>query len=382
MATFASNRAVAIEATPYLSSRDAFVAALHHGLLSSVGPCTTVGIVAQLPWVVQGGTTSSDLIYEVTKKRLTVVPQPGPAAIVVRFDAPRERWLLSVKNRREIASSANRSCDAPQQPALQPSSLLLTDVAVGNRMAVWGLDAIGNVFRLDAGHNAFVQIPGSLATISVAPDATTWGINSDGDVYRYDGKSAFHNVPGTLSTVSVGNSLSVWGLNKRGDIYRFDFARGRFLNVPGTLSNLSVGANGKVWGVNESGDVYRYDRRGRFEFVPGKLENRPAADRDVVWSINPFGLVFRHDETRSGFADAPGRLIALSVGSDGAVWGISSSNQLFRYDGGAWRRLQPLLSRAAVSDRACAWELSPYPASTKAKIRTPAFTLPALSRNC
>lgn len=382
LATLASNRAVAIEATPYLTSRDAFVAALNHGLLSGVGPCTTVGIVAQLPWVVQGGATSSDLIYQVTKKRLTVVPEPGPAAVVVRFDARREQWFSSVKTHRDIAASPNRSCDAPQQLALQPSSLLLTDVAAGDRTAVWGLDAAGDVFRLDAGHNAFVQIPGTLATISVATDATTWGINSAGDVYQYDGKGAFRNVPGTLSAVSVGNSRSVWGLNKRGDIYRFDFARGRFLNVPGTLSNLSVGADGNVWGLNDSGDVYRYDRRSHFEFVPGKLEKLKATDRDAVWSINAFGLVFRHDENRRGVANDPSRLIALSVGSNGAVWGISSTKQLFRYDGGKWRRIPLLLSRVAVSDRACAWELSPYPAGTKANIPTPTLTLPALSRNC
>jgi len=346
LATFASNRLVEIETrAAYLTSRDAFVAALEHGLLSGVGPNATVGIAAQLPWVVQGGATSSDLIYQVTKRRLTVVPEPGAATVVVSFDASHERWIRSVE--------ANRTL------AFQPFTLRLREIAVGNRSSVWALDGAGNVFKLDAASKAFEQMPVRLVTLSVAKDGTTWGINGAGQVFRYDGKRAFRQVPGSLKAVSVGNSRSVWGLNARGQIYRFDSARDGFQNVPGLLSSLSVGADGIVFGLNGSGNVFRYDGRRRFELIPGNLVYLQAADRERVWGINASGFVFKYDENHREFANVPGRLTSLSVGSDGTVWGINSENEIFRYDRGVFRGVPGLLSRVAVADGACVWGITP-----------------------
>jgi hypothetical protein len=59
-----------------------------------------------------------------------------------------------------------------------------------------------NIFRFDG--TAFVQVPGSLASIAVGCVAAAWGINDSGQIYRFDGKAAFVQIPGRSQALRLG----------------------------------------------------------------------------------------------------------------------------------------------------------------------------------
>ena len=52
---------------------------------------------------------------------------------------------------------------------------------------------------------------GRLTEISASSDGEAWGVNSAGQVWRWNGK-AWEGVPGQLTRISVGSKSNVWGL--------------------------------------------------------------------------------------------------------------------------------------------------------------------------
>ncbi|MEV5202818.1 tectonin domain-containing protein, partial [Streptomyces sp. NPDC053720] len=67
----------------------------------------------------------------------------------------------------------------------------LTRISAGSRTNVWGVNANGNIYRYTGDDaNPWVQIPGGLTDIGAAADGTVWGVNSAGSIYRYTGDQA------------------------------------------------------------------------------------------------------------------------------------------------------------------------------------------------
>ncbi|MFB6900742.1 tectonin domain-containing protein [Streptomyces hydrogenans] len=64
---------------------------------------------------------------------------------------------------------------------------------------------------------------------------------------------------GGLVKISAGSRSNVWGVNANGQIYRFtnDDAT-PWHGVPGGLTDISAAADGTVWGVNANSEIYRY----------------------------------------------------------------------------------------------------------------------------
>nr|WP_275126142.1 tectonin domain-containing protein [Streptomyces sp. SID7805] len=77
----------------------------------------------------------------------------------------------------------------------------LTTISVGSRTHVWGVNSLGQIYRIyrytgDQGPTPWVNISGGLTRISVpgkavdigvAADGTVWHVNADGGIYRYTG---------------------------------------------------------------------------------------------------------------------------------------------------------------------------------------------------
>jgi hypothetical protein len=61
---------------------------------------------------------------------------------------------------------------------------ILTEIHAGGN-GVWGLNAAGSIFRLDSSPVTFVQIPGTLARLSVGSGAGVWGINGGKEAYGF-----------------------------------------------------------------------------------------------------------------------------------------------------------------------------------------------------
>ncbi|KAK6980757.1 Tectonin 1 [Favolaschia claudopus] len=142
----------------------------------------------------------------------------------------------------------------------------LDSISVGRIDNIWGIFQ-GGVFRCtNCGSSPapWVPIPGpagvNLSQVSVAADATVWGVSADQRIWRYTGtgSSPWASVSGGLDLISVGSSTNVWGLF-RGGIWRYTGGPdGSNPWVPiagpasGGLTDLGVGSDGSVWGVNST----------------------------------------------------------------------------------------------------------------------------------
>jgi len=130
-------------------------------------------------------------------------------------------------------------------------------VAVGSATDVWGLNTASKAGRIV--NDQFQQVGDvTFANLSVGSDGTVWGVNVNGNIYKYDG-TTFIAVKGTLHQISVGSANAVWGVQTNGMVWRYT-ANGDipFERIPGELTQVSVGGDGAVWGVQTGGKIFYY----------------------------------------------------------------------------------------------------------------------------
>jgi hypothetical protein len=228
------------------------------------------------------------------------------------------------------------------------NSISLSQIAVGGGNAaqadaVWGLNSSGSIFRASKSGTSWIfsQVPGVLDLIEVGPGYQdschpyeVWGLNTGSQIYRYNfcGNS-FEQQPGFLCDIRVGGG-DIWGAQCGPNTYRFNFSTGVFdqINSPFVaFPALTVGPNGEVW-VTDTGtsELYRYD-----PFFSGFRNivccaSQVQAGGDGVWALSG-NNVYRLEPNTLTFAQIPGSLAQVSVGSGGGVWGINSSHQVYAF---------------------------------------------------
>jgi tectonin-like protein/cysteine-rich secretory family protein len=93
-----------------------------------------------------------------------------------------------------------------------------------------------------------------------------------------------------------------------------------------------------AWGVNFQNQVFRLD--GVFKQVPGSLKQVSVGADGAVWGVDPNDNVLRW--TGSQWQQVQGRkLKQLSVRNAQEVWGVDASEALFRWNGSAWEQPIP-----------------------------------------
>ena len=88
---------------------------------------------------------------------------------------------------------------------------------------VWGINSYGNVYRFDTTINSWVFIPyANFGQISVAFDGTVWGMDGETNLYQYNATTERFDYEGTVTgfgieipdavatSLSVGNALNAW----------------------------------------------------------------------------------------------------------------------------------------------------------------------------
>lgn len=236
--------------------------------------------------------------------------------------------------------------DAPSESWVQiPGNL--TSIAVGANGDVWGLNSSQSIFRLVGttlrGYQTLTPVNGTADQISVAVDGRVWAISGNAVEYFDPGMQSLEVFPGapSLSQLSAGEGANVWGLDSAGNIFRFDPSSTSWTNIPGELNLIEVGADGSVWGVNAAGQTYTYVTNAGWMNIPGQLDNRPGhlsvgAD-GTVWGINPGQQIYRYDPNSRGWINVPGSLVQISVGNATNVWGVNTDQFVYRYDTSAQR---------------------------------------------
>jgi Tectonin domain len=228
------------------------------------------------------------------------------------------------------------------------NSISLSQIAVGGGNAVqadvvWALNSSGNVYRATKNGSSwtFSQVPGVLDLIEVGPGYhdkchpyEVWGLNTGSQIYRYNYcTSQFDQQSGFLCDIHVGGGY-VWGAQCGPNVFKFNFSTGVFDQIAdpfGAFPQLAVGPNGGVWAIDTGNQsVAQYDPFSTFQYVIGCCSQQIQAGGDGVWILSG-NQILRLDPSTLLYADVPGSLDSISVGSGGGVWGINSSHQVFAF---------------------------------------------------
>src|SRR5262249_53225412 len=138
-------------------------------------------------------------------------------------------------------------------------------------VSVWALGSNGNPYRFN-GKTFVLANTISLSQIKVGGGSANqadevWGLNSSGLIYRASksgSKWTFSQIPGALTEVEVGPGYQegcypyeVWGLSSSSQVYRYNYCSGQFSQQPGTLCEIRVGG-GQVWGAQCGSNTFRF----------------------------------------------------------------------------------------------------------------------------
>ncbi len=223
---------------------------------------------------------------------------------------------------------------------------LLTQVAVGSSNAVWGINESQEIYRWNTATQTCVNVPGALAQIAVGTDGSVWGVNAQSNIYFYDTQSSgWIQVPGQLTQIAVGNAGAVYGVNASGSIYWYNPGTGSFQVVANSagFEKVSVGVDGDMWAI-KSGTAYHYDVLHNTMSAapgPGVVSIAVGYGAQVV-ALDASQNIFQWEAQAQTWVQLPGALASIGVGSNGAVWGVNSSDEIYELQGTITRPFQTL----------------------------------------
>jgi len=105
--------------------------------------------------------------------------------------------------------------------------------------------------------------------------------------------------------------------------------------VPEQFANIAVGPNGEVWGVTYSQKLFRLNKSTwNWDKMPGtfmQVANGSHGSSDDVWAVDTSKTVVKWNAGDNHWQNMTsaigGKLIYISVGSDGTTWGIGTEGE-------------------------------------------------------
>lgn len=97
-----------------------------------------------------------------------------------------------------------------------------------------------------------------------------------------------------------------------------------------------------------------------FVRVAGYLRQISVGADGAVWGINAAQAIYRYDFNLQTWVGVPGALAQIAVGNQNAIWGLSSAGFIYRYDpkGQVWVNVPGFLSQIAVGADGDVWGLN------------------------
>ncbi len=145
-------------------------------------------------------------------------------------------------------------------------------------------------------------------------------------------------------------------------------------------SSIVLGGFSGAWGSNNStldnGDevqVYVWNAQsgsgpasittfvtGWFTNVPGSLSQISVGADGSVWGINSSQQIFTYDYPSESWTYVPGSLTQIAVGWGGAVWGLNAQQQIYRWNTAQseWTQIPGSLTQIAVGVDGDVWGLN------------------------
>ncbi len=195
------------------------------------------------------------------------------------------------------------------------------------------------IWQIPAQAQSWTQVPGTLVQISVGGTHTNgphvWGVNSAQLVYEYNDNGGWIQTPGSLVQIAVASDDRVIGVNASQQVYYFSRGQRAWIILPGfSATKIYAGARDVVWGINPTGGVERYDPgTGGLDTFTINLTQLSVSSDGSVWGLDPSGDVFYLDQQSQQFVQVSGATLSqIAVGFGGAVFGINSAGKVYEWD--------------------------------------------------
>lgn len=94
-----------------------------------------------------------------------------------------------------------------------------------------------------------------------------------------------------------------------------------------------------------------------FSPVPGALTQLSVGADGTVWGINSSQQIYSYDYVSGNWTNIPGSLVQIAVGSSTAIWGVNVQQQIFRWDpvNSDWINILGSLTQVAVGADGDVW---------------------------
>lgn len=166
--------------------------------------------------------------------------------------------------------------------------------------------------------------------------------------------------------LAAKSANSVVALDSEGNIFDCQLGGGQFC-IPGNLTQISIGKDGAMWGVKDN-LIYRYvSITQTWEQVQGTLKYVSVGAADHIWGINSSNEIFRYVGGSEVWQPIPFELKCpapeqISVGADGFVWGVNYLGNIFRYLASTekWEPVPGILKQVFVGANGLVWGVNPW----------------------
>jgi hypothetical protein len=212
------------------------------------------------------------------------------------------------------------------------------------------------------------QLQGGLLTqIAAAADGTVMGVSGNNQIWQWTG-TGWNLLPGAASLVTVQNASRAFvGIGASLFVGNSSGSAGwtPLPTLPAGITGLnwiSVANDGTLYVVDTDGNVHRLNAIGAAWSVVASNAIRVAAQSGTVFYTLqngrgglPAGTI---QVISNGSATTlPGLLADISVDPGGNLWGVSSNNNIYHWNGTNWDLVPGGLTQVAVGNFSTVWGL-------------------------
>lgn len=99
-------------------------------------------------------------------------------------------------------------------------------------------------------------------------------------------------------------------------------------------------------------------RAASFTPISGALKQIAVGSDGSVWGVNSSQQIYTYNFATTAWTNIPGGLVQIAVGSSAAVWGINFQQQIYHWNGSGWTNIPGALVQIAVGADGDVWGLN------------------------
>jgi hypothetical protein len=192
-----------------------------------------------------------------------------------------------------------------------------------------GCNSIGGIWR-KVGNNGWSAVPGQAKSIDLAEDGTLFAVGQNQEVLRWI-NGAWQVVPGQLVNISVGSAHHIIGVNSAGQIWRFESLTNGWSPVaaPFAAAQVSVGKDGALFAVARDDAIYKLSGSAWTQ-IPGQLAQISVYTAEEVVGVNRAGTVYQLTGAQGWNVLDFGVVVkSVSIGQAG-IYAVNKANDCIR----------------------------------------------------